>query len=199
MWFFMQMKSLLKSVMIAAGIVFWCAPCFSAYLIELKSGAQFITGDYWEEDQKIWFNQSGGFVGVEKQLVKEIRESDIADLIREAASNQSPLRETGPVAGKAASVPKHPQEAPPAQISSLPPPAAAPTKDAEIEKEFDSLKHRVTNADPLEKPELITLAKDMTAFRNRVLKKNLGHVYTDRLLELSGMFDRIEKLIKSKG
>ena len=77
--------------------------------------------------------------------------------------------------------------------------ASAPEsrKDAGIEEEFASLKQRVTNADSLEKTELIELAKDMTAFRNRVLTKNLGHIYTDRLLELSGMFDTIEDIIKS--
>lgn len=193
------MKSLFRSLFIVAGIVFWCAPCFSAYLIEFKSGAKFITGDYWEEDNRIWFHQSGGFVGIEKQLVREIRESDLLDLVQEINSKPHPGIDSGRGERKAPTPAEHPQESNTRQsLSELPPPPDTP-KDKGIEEEFDSLKQRVTHADPLEKTELIDLAKDMTAFRNKVLKKNLGHIYTDRLLELNGMFDRVEKLIESRG
>jgi len=193
------MKSFVRLFAITAGIVLSCAPCFSAYLIEFKSGAQFITAAYWEEDHKIWFNQSGGFVGIEKNLVKGIRESEFSEPIRNtAASPPSFLRENGQATAKVFSTSDHPEESKTRQNLSPIPPAAGTVKDEEIEKEFDSLKKRVTNADPLEKTELITLAKDMAAFRKQVLDKNLGHIYTDRLLELSEMFDRIEKLIKLK-
>jgi len=61
-------------------IVFLICPsiCFSSYLIELKNGSTFIINHYWKEDNQIKFYYSGGVVGIGKDLVKKIRESDIS-------------------------------------------------------------------------------------------------------------------------
>ena len=93
------MKSLLKIFLISAGILIWCSPCFSAYLIEFKTGAKFITANYWEADRHVWFNQSGGLVGVEKHLVKEIRESGFSNPIQETESETHPDPDTGRMIG----------------------------------------------------------------------------------------------------
>lgn len=60
-------------------IVFFICPsiCFSSYLIELKNGSTFIVNHYWEEGRQIKFYYYGGVVGIEKEFVKAIRESDI--------------------------------------------------------------------------------------------------------------------------
>ncbi len=60
-------------------IIFLICPsvCFSSYLIELKNGSKFITYQYWKEGSQIKFYYFGGVVGIEKDLVKEIRESDL--------------------------------------------------------------------------------------------------------------------------
>jgi len=60
-------------------IVFLICPsiCFSSYLIELKNGSKFITYQYWAEGNRIKFYCYGGVVGIEKHLVREIRESDL--------------------------------------------------------------------------------------------------------------------------
>ena len=52
--------------------------CFSSYLIELKNGSTFITNHYWKEKGQIKFYFRGGIVGIPKNFVKAIRESDIA-------------------------------------------------------------------------------------------------------------------------
>ena len=52
--------------------------CFSSCLIELKNGSTFITNHYWKEGRQIKFYFRGGVVGIEKNFVKAIRESDIA-------------------------------------------------------------------------------------------------------------------------
>ena len=61
-------------------IVFLIYPsiCFSSYLIELKNGSTFIINHYWKEGNQIKFYYSGGVVGIEKEFVREIRESDLA-------------------------------------------------------------------------------------------------------------------------
>ncbi len=53
--------------------------CFSAYTIHLKNGQVFETDHYWEEEGQIKFNRYGGVVGIEKNQVQEIRESDLVD------------------------------------------------------------------------------------------------------------------------
>ena len=51
--------------------------CLPSYLIELKNGHQFITYQYWEEGNQVKFFYYGGEVGIQKDLVREIRESDL--------------------------------------------------------------------------------------------------------------------------
>ena len=66
-------------------IIFLICPsvCFSSYLIELKNGSKFVTYQYWGEGSQIKFYYSGGVVGIEKDLVKEIRESDLPYIVEE--------------------------------------------------------------------------------------------------------------------
>jgi len=60
-------------------IIFFICPsiCFSSYLIELKNGSTFIINHYWEEGRQIKFYYYGGVVGIRKNFVKAIRESDM--------------------------------------------------------------------------------------------------------------------------
>ena len=64
-------------------IVFLICPsiCFSSYLIELKNGSTFIINHYWKEGSQIKFYYSGGVVGVEKDLVRKIGESDLPYIV----------------------------------------------------------------------------------------------------------------------
>jgi len=69
-----------KFILLIATIAFFICPsiCFSSYLIELKNGSTFITNHYWKEGLQIKFYCYGGVVGIEKKIVKAIRESDMA-------------------------------------------------------------------------------------------------------------------------
>lgn len=50
------------------------APCFGSYIIHLENGQEFVTNQYWEEDDQVKFFRYGGEVGVAQDLVKEIEE-----------------------------------------------------------------------------------------------------------------------------
>ena len=54
-----------------------------AYLVELMNGNQLIIYAYWEEGSQIRFYSHGGVVGVQKGLVREIKEAGLADIIEE--------------------------------------------------------------------------------------------------------------------
>ena len=68
-----------KFILIIVTIAFFIYPsiCLSSYLIELKNGSTFITNHYWKEGRQIKFYYRGGVVGISKDLVREIRESDL--------------------------------------------------------------------------------------------------------------------------
>jgi len=75
-------------------IVFLICPsiCFSSYLIELKNGSTFIINHYWKEGSQVKFYYYGGVVGIEKDFVRKIRESDLPyrEEIIEQAASQTP-------------------------------------------------------------------------------------------------------------
>ena len=52
------------------------APCLSSYRIDLKNGARFTTEKYWVEDNQICFYANGGIMGVEKNSIRNITESE---------------------------------------------------------------------------------------------------------------------------
>ena len=50
----------------------------TAYLIRLKNGGEIRTPEYWEDANRIMFYTSGGVVGIQKSLIKDIKASDAA-------------------------------------------------------------------------------------------------------------------------
>jgi len=71
-------------------IAFFICPsiCFSSYLIELKNGSTFITNHYWEEGRQVKFYCRDGVVGIEKDLVEGIRESDLPYIVEQPAKKE---------------------------------------------------------------------------------------------------------------
>jgi len=51
--------------------------CLAEYCIELNTGINFITDQYWEEDGQIKFNHYGGIMGVSKEMISAITDSDV--------------------------------------------------------------------------------------------------------------------------
>ncbi len=66
--------------------------CPAAYLIELKTGTSFITEEYWEEDGQVKFNHYGGIMGVSKEMILSITDSD-APVPEEIIRTDSPVIE----------------------------------------------------------------------------------------------------------
>ena len=96
-----------KFILIIVTIVFFIYPsiCLSSYLIELKNGSTFITNHYWKEGRQIKFYYRGGVVGISKNLVREIRESDLPykeEVVEEKASQTPEItsKEAGKKAGE---------------------------------------------------------------------------------------------------
>jgi len=198
LWMKIKHETVIKFVTFSAFLVMGESLCHAGYLIELNSGAKFVTSQYWQENDQVWFQQANGLVAVAKNQVKTIQKSEVQEPIRtkESTPNRNPGNTDQSIDRAPAAIPK--QEGKDTQT--VPGSASAPEfrKDAGIEGEFASLKQRVKIATDLETTVLYRLASDMTAFRNKVLTKNLGHIYSDQLLELNGMLDTIENIITSR-
>ena len=69
------MKTTLTAIMIT---IFFLTPaiCFSAYRIHLKDGREFVTDRYWQEGAMIKFKRYGGLIGIQKDRVLEIEETE---------------------------------------------------------------------------------------------------------------------------
>ena len=85
-----------KFILIIVTIAFFIYPsiCLSSYLIELKNGSTFITNHYWKEGRQIKFYFRGGIVGINRNLVREIRESDLPykeEMIKQATSQTTKM------------------------------------------------------------------------------------------------------------
>ena len=90
-----------KFIIVIITIVFFICPsiCLSSYLIELKNGSTFITNHYWKEGRQIKFYYRGGVVGISKNLVREIRESDLPykeEVVEQKASPVPDVPELAP-------------------------------------------------------------------------------------------------------
>lgn len=69
------MKKILTAIA-AAVFLLLPAPVFSAYIIHLKDGTKFVTDQYFEEGDQIRFKRYGGLIGVEKDRIREIEETE---------------------------------------------------------------------------------------------------------------------------
>ena len=73
--------------------------CVSAsYVIYLKDGRKFVTGQYSEEGNQIKFRRYGGIIGIQKDLVREIAE--VEDMLAEKEKPESSNRGLPEIAKK---------------------------------------------------------------------------------------------------
>jgi hypothetical protein len=71
----------MKKIVISMCIVALCLSpsiCFSSYLIKLKKGGEFITDQYWEENNHIRFYAYGGLLDFPKNDIHSITDSNLA-------------------------------------------------------------------------------------------------------------------------
>ncbi len=71
----------------------------ASYLIQLKNGEEFITNRYWEEGNQIMFYSYGGVVGIQKDLVRKIEESNLSE---KTGTDEQKATETRKMAGQEA-------------------------------------------------------------------------------------------------
>ncbi|MBU2026082.1 MAG: hypothetical protein KJ814_00475 [Proteobacteria bacterium] len=152
----------------------------ASYLIRLKNGGQLATSLYWFEGKWIFFYYAGGIAGMEKDLISKIEKSD-----RETVSPVKP--EPVPVKTEAETK---------TETGST---TVEGKKDDRFMREFSLLKERAKDAGRMTTEELYKFSDDLIGFRDKVLGNRVGHIYTDELLEIYAILDKIEDTIKARG
>lgn len=192
--------------------VFLAYPTFSFadYVIHLKDGTWFVTDRYFEEGDQIKFKRYGGFIGIKKDRIREIEETEIPSGPEEESSS-SPQRAT--IIPKAGVEGQKEREGDPS-IAEGPATEGQPGNKerqaqplAEKEKElidaylkkFDLYREKFKSVELMTKEELIGFSKELDTFKKEVLSRRLGAVLSDHLLEGYAMLDRIEAILKFKG
>jgi len=154
----------------------------ASYLIRLKNGGQLATSLYWFEGKWIFFYYAGGIAGMEKDLISKIEKSD-----RETVSPVEP--EPVPVKTEEETGTK-------TETAST---TVEGKKDDRFMREFSLLKERAKDAGRMTTEELYKFSDDLIGFRDKVLGNRVGHIYTDELLEIYAILDKIEDTIKARG
>lgn len=92
------MKRLLRKwiwMMVVLPALLMAIDCPAAYRIELKNGTSIVTGYYWEENGQIKYHQYGGVVGINRDMITNITETDMS-VPREIIRTDPPISEKLP-------------------------------------------------------------------------------------------------------
>ena len=102
------MKKLTRIILLIAFLAY-PSICIPSHVIKLTNGNQLITYEYWEDGSHIRFYSNGGVVGVQKGLVREIKETNLLYVIEEP---KPPKKWNGQVEIKDKSASEHEEKTP---------------------------------------------------------------------------------------
>ena len=193
----------------AAGVpclvfLFCASVCSAAYLIHLKDGRDITTHEYWEEGSQIKIKQYGGVVGIAKDEVVSIEETDD---VRTTVIKSEPEKETEKEAEDTAAAEEKegkkegdtkPDDVKKQKASEKPDGEKKQIEKNAFLKEFDALKKRFENVENMTKEEIFQFDKELADLRNKILHAGLGGTYADLLVTLSEMGNRAEEVYKRR-
>jgi hypothetical protein len=173
--------------------IFVCVLCltggaYGGFLLQLHNGGEIVVNDYRRVEGEIRYSRYGGIVGVPASEVKDIRPTTRKPV--EVTSPSSRTSESHAVSSQ----PGEPVEMPAGTDTPMP----ATAEDLRYMGEFESLKRRFGNLASMNGPDMLAFAEEITAFRDKVLKSQVGHIYSPQLLELYEMVERIEAVYKER-
>jgi len=118
-----------KTIICMVIVVLFVSPaiCYSSYLIKMKNGGEFVTDQYWEENNHIRFYAYGGLLNFPKSDIHSITDSNLAvpkESISPSTSNESSS------AGTSVNSPDHnATENTPTEVSAEPETTAQPAEE----------------------------------------------------------------------
>jgi hypothetical protein len=185
----MKISNLLLALAVSALVPLVPSVAHASYSIHLRNGGNFTTPLYWQDGGYVMFYVPGGLMGIEKKSVARIEN------ISGGTAHKSSRADVQPAvplkSAKPAKMGTSPQAAP------LFPGAAAEEK--RLTDELNTLRKRHRDVDTMTVGELYAFDKELTAFRDKVTQKRLGHRFADELLEIITMGEKVETRLKQRG
>ena len=171
-------------------ISFILLPSFSSatYLIELPNGAKFITHGYWKEKNLIKFYYYGGIVGVDKDRIIRLEETDLESQkeiksVEKVKIVSEPIKQESKKQEKSTNVASKGKN-------------KDGKADDQILKELDRLKEEEKTLDSKGEKELYQFAEELTALKKKIVYSGSAQIYGGQLVELEDMLDNVEYIIK---
>jgi hypothetical protein len=176
--------------------------CSAAYLIHLKDGRDITTHEYWDEGDQIKIKQYGGVVGISKDDVVSIEETDdVKTIVVESPPETNPEE-----ANEKAETPQQKEEAKKEKSGDVkkeekpekPNKEKAPKEKNPFLKEFESLKKRFQRVDTMPVEALLVLNRQLKNLRNKIIKAGLAGPYADQMVGIYDMITRVEEIYHKK-
>lgn len=171
-------------------ISFILLPSFSSatYLIELPNGAKFITHGYWKEKNLIKFYYYGGIVGVDKDRIIRLEETDLESQkeiksVEKVKIVSEPIKQESKKQEKSTNVASKGKN-------------KDGKADDQILKELDRLKEEEKTLDSKGEKGLYQFAEELTALKKKIVYSGSAQIYGGQLVELEDMLDNVEYIIK---
>jgi hypothetical protein len=184
---------------LAITLIFSASLCWAAYVIHLKDGRNITTHEYWDEEDQIKIKQYGGVVGIAKDDVVSIEETDDVKTIVVKSPPETKLEGTKKGAetpqgreDKAGDVNKE-------KKSEKPNKESAQKEKNPLLKEFDALKKDFEGVESMSKQQLSQFDKALRALRNKIIKAGLASPYANQMVEILDMGSKAEEMFKKRG
>lgn len=182
----------MRSLVIALCVMAWAIEAESAdaaFVIKLKNGNEFVTGRHWQERTQVMFDVYGGVVGVDRNFVSKIAQSDKPlQLLTLPSQDEKPRvavrkdesepnKALAPSSGKT----DHKQD-----------------PNDPILKEFEALKQKSSSVNGMLTSELNEFSKNVASLKRKIQTSGESNRYLEEFTELYKIGDDLENLLKER-
>jgi hypothetical protein len=176
------MKKLLTHVAVVVFLAFPTA-CLGGYMIHLKDGTQFLTDRYFEEGDLIKFERYGGLIGIKKDRIREIQETEnspeekiIGDQTETTMTNDKTGKQEPPQEKEGQGI----QQEDVADKNDV-------KKDPIIMKRFKALEEKYEFRNNMAVNLLIELKNELTALRDTIISSYAEEEYQEEIRKIADM------------
>lgn len=184
---------LAAGIMVAAFALLLPVAGQAGYLIRLKNGKEFLVSTYWREGDRIIFTTHGGMMGVDKDLVAKIEESD-----RPVKTYTAPALSPRPPEEKVELKKGETKTGTPSQRQTNEPKEIKP-KDLQIVKEFQALQERFGGLNDLSNSDVYRLHDDLDFFKRKLTSNNQLDSHGEEFSAANTLQSAIDGLLRARG
>ena len=164
----------------------------AAYVIRLKNGNEYVTTRYWHEGSQVLFDTYGGIFGIDKSFVTKIDATERVVKLA-TASDHDPSEKTQTESSKEE---KEQAKKKTGEESKM---KKEKAPDDPIAGELSRLKEKSKQVDGMLTDEIRQLLKEITAFKNKIVKDSKLFVdYGREFNDLNKIGDTVEAALRSR-